>query len=89
VRWSGSSGVAPIAIFEEGDADDPPDLSVAFKARRGFSLGGRRPHPRMTLIGLHPRLIGRASRVHGLREFIEYAEKKGDVWFCLRIDLAG
>jgi peptidoglycan/xylan/chitin deacetylase (PgdA/CDA1 family) len=45
-------------------------------------------HPRMMSIGLHPRLIGQASRVHALREFIEYAEKKGKVWFTRRIDIA-
>jgi peptidoglycan/xylan/chitin deacetylase (PgdA/CDA1 family) len=45
-------------------------------------------HPRMMSIGLHPRLIGQASRIHALREFIEYALKKGGVWFCRRIDIA-
>jgi peptidoglycan/xylan/chitin deacetylase (PgdA/CDA1 family) len=45
-------------------------------------------HPRMMSIGLHPRLIGQASRVHALREFIEYALKKGKVWFTRRIDIA-
>jgi peptidoglycan/xylan/chitin deacetylase (PgdA/CDA1 family) len=45
-------------------------------------------HPRMMSIGLHPRLIGQASRIHALREFIDYAQKKGGVWFCRRIDIA-
>jgi peptidoglycan/xylan/chitin deacetylase (PgdA/CDA1 family) len=45
-------------------------------------------HPRMMSIGLHPRLIGQASRTHALREFIDYALKKGGVWFCRRIDIA-
>jgi peptidoglycan/xylan/chitin deacetylase (PgdA/CDA1 family) len=45
-------------------------------------------HPRMMSIGLHPRLIGQASRVHALREFIEYAQKKGKVWFTRRLDIA-
>jgi peptidoglycan/xylan/chitin deacetylase (PgdA/CDA1 family) len=45
-------------------------------------------HPRMMSIGLHPRLIGQASRIHALREFIDYALKKGGVWFCRRIDIA-
>ena len=45
-------------------------------------------HPRMMSIGLHPRLIGQASRVHALREFLEYAQKKGKVWFTRRIDIA-
>ena len=45
-------------------------------------------HPRMMSLGLHPRLIGQASRIHALREFFEYAEKKGKVWFTRRIDIA-
>ncbi|MBV8612806.1 MAG: polysaccharide deacetylase family protein [Acetobacteraceae bacterium] len=45
-------------------------------------------HPRMMSVGLHPRLIGQASRVHALREFIDYALSKGGVWFCRRIDVA-
>jgi peptidoglycan/xylan/chitin deacetylase (PgdA/CDA1 family) len=45
-------------------------------------------HPRMMSIGLHPRLIGQASRIHALREFLEHAGKKGKVWFARRIDIA-
>jgi peptidoglycan/xylan/chitin deacetylase (PgdA/CDA1 family) len=45
-------------------------------------------HPRMMSLGLHPRLIGQASRIHALREFIEYAQRKGKVWFARRIDIA-
>lgn len=45
-------------------------------------------HPRMMSLGLHPRLIGQASRIHALREFIEYAQKKGQIWFTRRIDIA-
>ena len=45
-------------------------------------------HPRMMSIGLHPRLIGQASRIHALRAFIEYSLGKGRVWFCRRIDIA-
>lgn len=45
-------------------------------------------HPRMMSIGLHPRLIGQASRLHALREFIEHTHSKGKVWFARRIDIA-
>jgi peptidoglycan/xylan/chitin deacetylase (PgdA/CDA1 family) len=45
-------------------------------------------HPRMMSIGLHPRLIGQASRIHALREFLEHAGVKGKVWFARRIDIA-
>ena len=58
--------------------------------KRGFDQlwdeGGT--HPRMMSLGLHPRLIGQASRIHALREFIEYAQSKGKVWFARRIDIA-
>jgi peptidoglycan/xylan/chitin deacetylase (PgdA/CDA1 family) len=45
-------------------------------------------HPRMMSIGLHPRWIGQAGRASALRDFIEYALEKGDVWFARRIDIA-
>jgi allantoinase len=45
-------------------------------------------YPRMMSLGLHPRLIGQASRIHALREFLEYAQKKGKVWFTRRLDIA-
>jgi peptidoglycan/xylan/chitin deacetylase (PgdA/CDA1 family) len=58
--------------------------------KRGFDQlwdeGGT--HPRMMSLGLHPRLIGQASRIHALREFIEYAQSKEKVWFARRIDIA-
>lgn len=44
-------------------------------------------HPKMMSIGLHPRLIGQASRAQALEEFIQYAQDKG-AWFCRRIDIA-
>ena len=39
-------------------------------------------HPRMMSIGLHSRLIGQAGRISALRDFLEYAHEKGDVWFA-------
>ncbi len=42
----------------------------------------------MMSIGLHPRLIGQATRISALREFIEYALGKEKVWFARRIDIA-
>jgi peptidoglycan/xylan/chitin deacetylase (PgdA/CDA1 family) len=49
---------------------------------------GAAGYPKMMSIGLHPRMAGQAGRTAGLREFIEYALKKGDVWFARRIDIA-
>jgi peptidoglycan/xylan/chitin deacetylase (PgdA/CDA1 family) len=45
-------------------------------------------HPKMMSVGLHPRLIGQASRIHALREFIDYVQKKGGAWIARRIDIA-
>ena len=44
-------------------------------------------HPKMMSVGLHPRLIGQASRIHALREFLEYVEAKGGAWITRRIDI--
>jgi peptidoglycan/xylan/chitin deacetylase (PgdA/CDA1 family) len=44
--------------------------------------------PRMMSIGLHPRIIGRAGRVRGLRSFIDYAKQLPDVWFATREEIA-
>ena len=58
--------------------------------KRGFDELWREgeTHPKMMSIGLHPRLIGQASRINALREFIEYALGKGQVLFTRRIDIA-
>ena len=51
-------------------------------------VGRGRTHPRMMSIGLHSRLIGQAGRTSALRDFLEYAHEKGDVWFARRLDIA-
>jgi len=59
--------------------------------RRGldeYLREGEAGYPKMMSIGLHPRWVGQAARVNALREFIEYAQAKGDVWFARRIDIA-
>jgi peptidoglycan/xylan/chitin deacetylase (PgdA/CDA1 family) len=45
-------------------------------------------HPRMMSIGLHPRWVGQAGRASALREFIEHALGRGQVWFAKRADIA-
>lgn len=66
----------------------PADFADTLK--RGFDMyweeGAERP--RMMSIGLHPRMIGQGARASGLRDFIEYALAKGEVWFTRRIDIA-
>jgi peptidoglycan/xylan/chitin deacetylase (PgdA/CDA1 family) len=49
---------------------------------------GAAGYPKMMTIGLHPRLIGQAGRASALREFIEHALARGDVWFARRAEIA-
>ena len=42
----------------------------------------------MMSIGLHPRLVGQAARIAGLRDFLDHALDKGGVWFATRLDIA-
>jgi allantoinase len=45
-------------------------------------------HPKMMSIGLHARHIGEPGRASALKEFIDYAQQKGGVWFARRLDIA-
>jgi allantoinase len=45
-------------------------------------------NPKMMSIGLHPRLIGRASRIVGLQRFLEHVRNRGGAWFARRNDIA-
>jgi peptidoglycan/xylan/chitin deacetylase (PgdA/CDA1 family) len=61
------------------------------QCRRGLDelrREGEQGSPKMMSIGLHPRWAGQAGRTSALREFIEHALAKGDVWFARRIDIA-
>jgi peptidoglycan/xylan/chitin deacetylase (PgdA/CDA1 family) len=49
---------------------------------------GNEGFPKMMSLSLHPRWVGQANRANGLRDFIEYAMAKGDVWFARRVDIA-
>ena len=49
---------------------------------------GAQGYPKMMSVGLHPRWVGQPGRISGLRDFVEYALGKGDVWFTRRIDIA-
>ena len=42
----------------------------------------------MMSVGLHCRIIGKPSRAAGLRQFLEYATSRPNVWFARRIDIA-
>jgi peptidoglycan/xylan/chitin deacetylase (PgdA/CDA1 family) len=44
--------------------------------------------PRMMTIGIHPRWSGQPARAWILREFLEHALAKDDVWLARRVDIA-
>lgn len=74
--------------FTLGDYADPS--SFVDYCRRGLDYlwDEGATHPKMMSIGLHSRWIGQAGRASALKEFIQYAQDKGDVWFARRIDIA-
>jgi peptidoglycan/xylan/chitin deacetylase (PgdA/CDA1 family) len=49
---------------------------------------GAAGYSKMMSIGLHPRWTGQPGRASALRELIEHALEKGDVWFARRLDIA-
>jgi peptidoglycan/xylan/chitin deacetylase (PgdA/CDA1 family) len=74
--------------FVLGDYSDP--TSFFDYCKRGFDYlwDEGATHPKMMSVGLHSRWIGQAGRASALRDFLEYAHDKGDVWFARRIDIA-
>ena len=66
----------------------PTDFADALKRAFDTYWEEGAARPRMMSIGLHPRLIGQAARISGLKDFLDYALDKGDVWFAKRIDIA-
>ena len=69
-----------------GYGTDPDAWRVALVADYLWDEGTTRP--RMMSIGLHARWAGQPARASALKEFIEHALEKGDVWFARRIDIA-
>jgi peptidoglycan/xylan/chitin deacetylase (PgdA/CDA1 family) len=45
-------------------------------------------HPKMMTIGVHGRWAGQPGRARALRDFIDYARGKGQIWFARRSDIA-
>jgi peptidoglycan/xylan/chitin deacetylase (PgdA/CDA1 family) len=45
-------------------------------------------HPKIMSVGVHGRWMGQAARASALRDFLEYAKEKGQVWFARREDIA-
>jgi len=44
--------------------------------------------PRMMSVGLHCRIAGRPGRAAGLARFLDHAQRRGEVWFAKRGDIA-
>jgi peptidoglycan/xylan/chitin deacetylase (PgdA/CDA1 family) len=44
--------------------------------------------PAMMSVGLHPRYIGRPSRIRGLTRFLDHVREKGGAWFARRDEIA-
>jgi len=66
----------------------PSDYFDALKRAFDYLWEEGSTHPRMMNIGLHPRLVGQPSRISALRDFIQYAQQKREVWFAKRADIA-
>ena len=66
----------------------PDDFATTLKRAFDTYWEEGEERPRMMSIGLHPRLVGQAARIAGLRDFLEYALDRGSVWFARRIDIA-
>lgn len=83
--------VIPYSLcYNDYDSSKPP-TAFADLLKRGFDelyREGEKGYPKMMSVGLHPRIVGQAGRVSALREFIEYALDRGDVWFARRGDIA-
>jgi len=75
-------------IATQGYSTGADFFDICRRALDEYHREGEAGTPCMMSIGLHGRWCGHAGRASALREFIEYAQAKGDVWFARRIDIA-
>ena len=74
--------------FWRGGMTKPSDwLEVAKNTFDLLYLEGA-THPKMMSVGLHCRIMGKPARASALKQFIQYAKSKSDVWFARRIEIA-
>jgi peptidoglycan/xylan/chitin deacetylase (PgdA/CDA1 family) len=93
--WTTVSGkrhlVLPYSVtYNDSQGSRSPQSFLQY-CRRGLDemrREGLAGEPKMMSIGMHPRRTGHAARASALREFIEYAQSLGDVWFARREDIA-
>lgn len=64
------------------------DFLDSLKRTLDYMLEENVEYPRIMSIGLHPRIIGQPSRISALKEFIQYAQQREDVWIARRLDIA-
>lgn len=67
---------------------DPNSFFTYLKCGLDYLWDEGATHPRMMSIGLHPKWVGQAGRMVAVKNFIDYALSKGDVWFARRLDIA-
>src|SRR5579862_3349752 len=75
-------------VNTQGYSSGSDFLDSCVRALDEYRREGEAGFPSVMSVGLHARWIGHAGRASALREFIEYAQEKGDVWFARRIDIA-
>ena len=49
---------------------------------------GERGEPKMMMLGLHDRIVGRPARAAGLERFLDYVLEHDKVWFARGVDIA-
>jgi len=76
------------ARFFHGTYASPTDFLDYIRRAFDYLWEEGETHPRMLSIGLHPRWSGQAGRASALRDFLDYAQSRGAVWFARRVDIA-
>lgn len=76
------------ASFTLGNAHTAQDWFNLLKSSLDYLWDEGATHPRMMSVGIHSRWIGQPGRAAALRDFIDYAKNKGQVWIPRRIDIA-
>jgi peptidoglycan/xylan/chitin deacetylase (PgdA/CDA1 family) len=74
--------------YQSGQFGGPDDFFALMRRAFDYLWEEGATHPKMMSIGLHPRWIGQAGRASALKQFIEYAQQRGDVWFARRNEIA-
>ena len=74
--------------YWRGGMSNPNDFYDAMRNTFDLLYEEGATHPKMMSIGLHCRIVGKPARAAVLKQFLEYAASRPDVWFARRIDIA-